>query len=62
MAKRRSGRDAGDGRAGRRGLDLEMDPADLVAITEAITDRVRAQPGRRAAPASGEEVEGPGQT
>ena len=25
---------------GRRGLDLEMDPADLVAITEAITDRV----------------------
>lgn len=25
---------------GRRGLDLEIDPADLVAITEAITDRV----------------------
>jgi len=29
---------------GRRGLDLEIDPADLIAITEAITDRVRAQP------------------
>ncbi len=25
---------------GRRGLDLEIDPADLVAITEAITDQV----------------------
>jgi Cys-tRNA(Pro)/Cys-tRNA(Cys) deacylase len=25
---------------GRRGLDLEMDPADLVAITEAITDQI----------------------
>lgn len=25
---------------GRRGLDLEIDPADLVAITEAITDRI----------------------
>lgn len=45
---------------GRRGLDLEIVPADLVAITGAITDRVRAQPGRRAATASGEEVEGPG--
>jgi Cys-tRNA(Pro)/Cys-tRNA(Cys) deacylase len=45
---------------GRRGLELEIGPADLVAITEAITDRVRAQPVRRAAPASGEEVEGPG--
>ena len=26
--------------AGRRGLDLELAPADLVAITEAITDRI----------------------
>lgn len=26
--------------AGRRGLDLELEPADLVAITGAITDRV----------------------
>ena len=25
---------------GRRGLDLEIDPADLVAITEAMTDRI----------------------
>lgn len=25
---------------GRRGLDLEIDPADLVAITEAITDPI----------------------
>lgn len=26
--------------AGRRGLDLELAPADLVAITEAITARI----------------------
>jgi Cys-tRNA(Pro)/Cys-tRNA(Cys) deacylase len=26
--------------AGRRGLDLEMSPADLAAITEAITGRI----------------------
>ncbi|MDP2772583.1 MAG: YbaK/EbsC family protein, partial [Nocardioides sp.] len=26
--------------AGRRGLDLELAPADLVRITEAITDRI----------------------
>jgi Cys-tRNA(Pro)/Cys-tRNA(Cys) deacylase len=30
---------------GRRGLDLEISPADLVAITEAITDQIRARPG-----------------
>ena len=39
--------------AGRRGLDLEIRPADLVAITGAITSQVRAQPGRRSRPGVG---------